>query len=101
MQQDRATVDGARILAAASAGLAGRWRLRIDDALSWGRRLNILCLIAGHKINRAKVWHDGLDHRSRCARCDATLVRDPQVGRWRVFDPKKDDDRGRIKKPGH
>jgi len=46
------------------------------------------CKVFGHKINRRRVWDDGLNYRTRCDRCDAPLIR----GRdgWRPLDFEKD-----------
>jgi hypothetical protein len=44
-----------------------------------------LCQWFGHRVNRRKVWHDGVDFRSRCLRCDQEMLRD--TARWRLFEP--------------
>ena len=51
---------------------------------------NILCSAFGHKVNRRRVWHDKLEFRTACDRCDAALIR----GRhgWREYDVARDDD---------
>lgn len=61
--------------------------------------MSIFCVF-GHRLNRNKVWHDGLDYRSRCVRCEAPMIRETRSDRWRVYNPARDDDPGRLKKPG-
>jgi len=43
-----------------------------------------LCVFAGHKPNRHRAWHDGLDWRGSCRRCGIALIRDNDG--WRLFD---------------
>lgn len=49
---------------------------------------SLICRFSGHKINRKRVWHDGVGFRTECSRCDKALLRE-QVG-WREFDPVED-----------
>jgi hypothetical protein len=44
----------------------------------------LLCATKGHLINRHRVWHDSVDYRTRCDRCDQEMVRD--AAGWQVFD---------------
>jgi hypothetical protein len=44
-----------------------------------------LCALTGHSPNRHRAWHDGLDWRAPCNRCDVALIRD-NAG-WRLFTP--------------
>jgi hypothetical protein len=44
----------------------------------------LVCSTKGHQINRHRVWHDSVDYRTRCARCDAELIR--AVEGWREYD---------------
>lgn len=48
----------------------------------------IICQLAGHRVNRRRVWHDQVDFRTRCERCGTDLIR----GRhgWRLFDAEQD-----------
>jgi len=48
------------------------------------------CLVAGHAINRKRVWHDGLDFRTKCSRCGQPLVRSEHG--WRAFIESEDED---------
>jgi len=41
----------------------------------------ILCRLKGHRANRRKAWHDGIDFRSTCVRCGRAMIRDG--GGWR------------------
>lgn len=43
------------------------------------------CLFSRHEINRHRVWHDGIDFRTRCVNCDRQMVRTEKG--WRAFDP--------------
>jgi len=43
-----------------------------------------LCALAGHKPNRHRAWHDGLDWRASCKRCGIALIRDHDG--WRPFE---------------
>ena len=44
----------------------------------------VWCRLGGHRVNRRRVWHDKVDFRTSCDRCDAPLIRDEQAG-WREF----------------
>lgn len=37
----------------------------------------LICRIVGHRINRRRVKYDEMAFRTHCARCDASLVREP------------------------
>ncbi|MFC4254327.1 hypothetical protein GRI97_02745 [Altererythrobacter xixiisoli] len=50
----------------------------------------MICRLIGHRRNRKRVWHDGLNYRSRCARCELPMLR--QGGGWALFDPAVHDD---------
>ena len=43
----------------------------------------IACLFSRHKVNRHRVWHDGVDFRSRCAHCDKPMVRTEEG--WQAY----------------
>ena len=43
-----------------------------------------ICKLGGHRVNRRRVWHDGVDFRTSCDRCHAPLIRDERSG-WREF----------------
>jgi len=48
---------------------------------------NFICRVRGHLVSRNRVWNDGIDFRTSCARCGISLVRD---GGWRAFDSERD-----------
>ena len=50
--------------------------------------MSLACKLLGHKVDRHRVWNDGTDFRTSCARCGKALLRD-QI-RWREFDPERD-----------
>lgn len=50
---------------------------------------SVICKLGGHRVNRRRVWHDKVDFRTSCARCDTPLIRDEQSG-WREFDNERD-----------
>ena len=64
-----------------------------------------MCKLSSHRINRQRVWDDGLNFRTNCARCDAVLIRDDDISRedrrWREFDPERDSDPRRKPHPRH
>jgi hypothetical protein len=57
----------------------------------------ILCAVIGHRIDRHRVWYDGINHRTNCTRCAALMI-DEDIG-WRRFDKKKDFHPARKAKP--
>lgn len=57
---------------------------------------SLVCKITGHKISRNRVWHDGLNFRTDCTRCDKNMLRE-QSG-WREFKPENDTD---MRRGGH
>lgn len=59
--------------------------------------LALVCHLTKHKIDRHRVWNDGISFRTRCRRCGSELVRSPQS--WRRFDPKNDDNPLRAEHP--
>lgn len=59
------------------------------------KRIN--CLLARHTVNRKRVWHDGLDFRTRCAACGTQLVRIDGKG-WQVFGQEYEADDRRMAK---
>lgn len=44
-----------------------------------------ICEFLGHRVNRKKVSHDGLNYRTNCARCRHSLIR--QKHGWVLYDP--------------
>ena len=54
----------------------------------------IACLFSRHTVNRYKVWHDGLDFRSRCAHCGKPMVRTDNG--WRIFSEASHGDDRRL-----
>ena len=57
---------------------------------------NFICRIRGHLVARNRVWNDGIDFRTSCARCGMPLVRD---GGWREFDIARDASERRAAHP--
>jgi len=57
---------------------------------------DLICRFRGHQVARNRVWNDGLDFRTSCARCGIPLVRD---GGWRVFDSERDANERRAAHP--
>jgi len=57
----------------------------------------LLCSAASHTINRHRVWHDGVDYRTRCSRCGTEMLR-AESG-WRAFDHQQDDHPERLPHP--
>ena len=47
--------------------------------------MRLLCILFGHRRRGNKVWHDMVDWRSVCARCDQCLIRDNDQNKWREF----------------
>jgi hypothetical protein len=47
-----------------------------------------LCAVAGHSIDRHRVWHDGSSFRTRCQTCSQPMIRDRNG--WRKFDFEMD-----------
>jgi len=58
------------------------------DQLS-GDSMSIICKVIGHNRDRNKVWDDGMDLRSECARCKIPMIKDHHHG-WRPFNPELD-----------
>lgn len=56
-----------------------------------------LCRTIGHRINRRRVWNDGIDFRTSCPRCGMELIRDPD--QWRDYDPARHDNPARLPHP--
>lgn len=48
----------------------------------------LICSVASHHVDRHRVWHDGIDYRTRCRRCRAEMLR-AEAG-WREFDHEQD-----------
>ncbi|KPM18144.1 hypothetical protein AAG593_04465 [Citromicrobium bathyomarinum] len=49
-----------------------------------------LCGLRGHRVDRKRVWNDGLHFRTTCARCACPLINCNHA--WRPFDTEKDAD---------
>ena len=47
--------------------------------------MELLCLLIGHRRRGNKVWHDTVEWRSTCNRCDQSLIRDHMTEQWRPF----------------
>jgi hypothetical protein len=58
---------------------------------------SFVCRILKHRIDRNRVWNDGLDYRTACSRCGAPLLRD--AAGWREFDMQRDADPRRDPHP--
>ena len=58
---------------------------------------NFICLVLGHRINRHRVWHDGLDMRATCKHCRVPMIRTRYD--WRPFDTATDGSRERNSHP--
>jgi hypothetical protein len=52
--------------------------------------LNLRCGLAGHKINRRRVWNDGQYFRTDCDRCGRPLVR--TLSGWEPFEENASDE---------
>jgi hypothetical protein len=50
---------------------------------------SVICKVTGHRVNRRRVWHDAVDFRTTCDRCNTPLIRDDREG-WRPFDSDRD-----------
>ena len=55
----------------------------------------LLCTLVGHRRSR-NVWHDNVDFRSRCVRCEEPLIRGDNG--WRRFEADRDHDALRASK---
>ena len=74
---------------------------------AWGHEIgkgapvlrSLACKLFGHKIDRHRVWNDGIDFRTRCARCIRPMLRG-QSG-WREYDDERDGDPDRTPHPKH
>ncbi|MBA2936613.1 hypothetical protein HZF05_21245 [Sphingomonas sp. CGMCC 1.13654] len=47
------------------------------------------CRLSGHVRSQRRIWDDGLNWRSECVRCGASLIKDER-DQWRAFDERKD-----------
>ena len=59
----------------------------------------LVCKVLHHRIDRNRVWNDGIDYRTNCARCGAALLRGHH--RWREFDMERDARQDREAHPRH
>lgn len=57
-----------------------------------------ICEFFGHKVDPRRVWHDGLNYRTKCRRCGSNLLR--QSSGWVIFDPAAHADDRRETKSG-
>ena len=60
---------------------------------------SFVCKARGHRVNRHRVWDDGLSYRTSCDRCNAPLIRD--LDGWRQFDTDRDLNSARRAHPNH
>lgn len=51
-------------------------------------RGSLICKARGHRINRRRVWDDGMNYRTGSERCGLELIRD--LDGWRRFDSDRD-----------
>jgi hypothetical protein len=58
---------------------------------------SIFCRLSSHRINRNRVWFDGIHNRTNCDRCGLPMIRD--VTGWRPFDSDRDADPRREPHP--
>ncbi len=58
---------------------------------------SIVCRLTSHKINRNRVWYDGLHNRTNCERCGLPMIRG--ISAWRTFDNTSDADPRRSAHP--
>lgn len=56
-----------------------------------------ICNVVGHRVNRRRVWDDGMNFRTNCERCQTPMIRDKQG--WRPFDGNRDSNVGRCAHP--
>jgi hypothetical protein len=61
--------------------------------------MSIICKLRGHIRDAHRAWHDGIDWRSSCVRCDAPLIKDESINGWRAFDRENDFRTSRRGKP--
>lgn len=61
--------------------------------------MGIICKIRGHTRDARRAWHDRLDWRSSCIRCDAPRIKDEAANSWRTFNLQKDFSTRRTGKP--
>lgn len=47
--------------------------------------MGLLCILLEHRHSTELIWHDNLNWRTVCVRCDAALIRDHAANRWRAF----------------
>ena len=50
--------------------------------------MTLICSVAGHKIDRHRVWNDTINFRTNCTRCNVSLLR--ANNGWREFNPDSD-----------
>lgn len=60
---------------------------------------SVICKARGHRVNRRRVWDDGLSYRTNCERCRVPLIRG--IEGWRQFDTNRDLDSSRRAHPHH
>lgn len=58
---------------------------------------NLKCRLLGHRVNRDRVWHDGISFRTKCSNCNLAMIRGRNA--WRPFDPEKDRSQYRSAQP--
>lgn len=45
----------------------------------------LICIIAGHRRVRRRVWNDRTHMRTNCARCDKPIFKEPRTGNWIAY----------------
>ena len=58
---------------------------------------SLMCSLAGHSIDRKRVWHDGHSFRAKCQSCGTAMIRDRNG--WREFDFEADASENRLRHP--
>ncbi|MEP2736033.1 MAG: hypothetical protein ABJP34_07015 [Erythrobacter sp.] len=57
----------------------------------------VTCAVSGHRISKKQVWHDQLNLRANCTRCNRIMIR--TIDGWRPYDPATDFHEKRLETP--
>lgn len=57
----------------------------------------MMCVFTSHAINRHRVWHDGIEFRTKCRRCGTPLHRTEEG--WRILAADEQADSRRAAHP--
>lgn len=55
------------------------------------------CSIFGHQISKKHIWHDQLNLRTNCRRCDRVMIR--TLDGWRPYNEATDFHEKRLETP--